>query len=166
MNAIEVVTNEDVNDLIACGEVGRYLFMWSKLFYAIKDRLLLLYAVNDGVDLQIWKDADGYSEFEEWHAEHRHVLARYLLLGHLFHIPTDEFYYFNFEYQAEKHSPGFFDAVCDYKQLIDGKKKYKSSKEAREESWRALKRLIRRHGYLLKEDSRLPLFDLNSKATP
>jgi hypothetical protein len=144
--------DDTVNDLILAG--AAYLpYGYSKLFFAIKDAILKAYGTPDGLDQQHWDDMDFYDQdSESVHAEHWHLLARYWLRGHLFHRPTNEFYYFNYAYQIEKVSIQYFALQAAVKNTIHGKKKKACDREARAEAWRALKRLVKRHGCLLRPE--------------
>jgi hypothetical protein len=140
---------QDITDMITCGQMGR-IWHWRKVYYALKNRMLLLYAVPDGWDLQVWYDdawLGGYGDMQDdepW-ACHQHILERYMLNGHLFHKPTDEFSYWN-QYSATKQSVNFEHLKLNCKYKIEGKKKGIYTVVG----FQALKRLLRRHPYALR----------------
>ena len=150
---INEVTAEDISDLHTCGVVAKY-WHWRKLFFAIKSAILETHGKFDGYDMQVWDDMGtsecGDSGRDDVLATHKHILKRYIVLDSLFHCPTNEFYYFNFDYQTEKYSNGYFELVKDCKIKIDGKRQPTWNKAQREVGWWALKRLVRRHGSLLR----------------
>lgn len=149
------ITQQDVDDLIAAGKTAK-LWAWGKLFYALKDAILKVYGQDDGYDLQVWYDSLSYWIGDEDMGEgavHRHILSRHILLGHIFHKPTPEFSYFNFDYQNGKESVGYKYFVLIVKGTIEGKRQFDYSHEARTVGWSALKRLVRRHGCLVRGKS-------------
>jgi hypothetical protein len=146
--------SQDVSDLIACGKPA--YFPYNKLFYALKDAILETYGEHDGVDEQVWDDYcddydDGELGYKEVYASHHHILDRYIYGGHVFHIPTNEFLYYRNYGFVEKRSTNF-DALCGQaKNRMQGKKQKDWSNKAQKEAWVRLKRLVRRHGKLLRE---------------
>lgn len=145
---------DTISDLILCGTYARN---WEhrRLFYALKTKILEVYATFDGYDLQIWYD-DSWNWDEQYYAEHRHILKRYSYNGHIFHSPTNEFEYFNFAHQNGKASPGFSELLKQCTRQIEGRKPFLfPSKETEELCWQALKRLVRTHGHLLRNRQQL-----------
>ncbi len=141
-----------INDLIACGQIAKY-WHWRQLFYALKNAILRFEGTADEYDLQKWEDIDffegNYTDTPDVISEHEHILERWILFGHVFHIPTDEFRYFNFEYQTEKRSKGFAEYILKCKETIIGKRQYQYTNEMRHSAWLCLKHLIRQYGWLI-----------------
>ena len=152
-----MLTNEDIQDMRLCGKVGKSLYPFHKVWYCLKERLLELYGYQDGYDLQIWYDK-GYSEYgddpEETLAEHCHILKRYTIQIdewiHVFHIPTNEFFYFDFETQYEKSSENYDKYYNIYKNKMIGKRERVIAKDVRLDGWKSLKKLIRKYRYLIR----------------
>lgn len=149
-----------VDQLIACGAVASRTWPWRKLFYALKDRILKIYGSFDGYDLQIFVKP-GFYDFDPNcdGTEHCHILARYELNGHIFHIPTDEFSYFNFDTQSHRQSNNYAALKPYCQNIIEGRKTYLASRQDTTVAWIALKALVREHGRLLRKPSpQLTLF--------
>jgi len=142
-------TELDVAHMVNCNTVTRG-WRHRKLFYALKSRIVAAFAVPDGYDLQRWYDE--HDEYESQHyAVHEHILARYVLCGHVFHKPIDEFYYEQFDYpNVVKRSPDF--GLYSTKGVIEGKKRFVFDREAEAMAWWSLKRLVRKFAPLLYAD--------------
>jgi hypothetical protein len=158
------VSEQDLIDLIVCGST--WLVTWKHVFYALKTKILETYGMPYGYSLQVWED-ENYDErwydektgetIHEWFATHHHILKRYYLstqdgkfTSHEFHIPTNEFAYWN-DYGVSKkseHYNEFFDKCTD---RFEGKKRHNWSESDREAGWKALKRLMQKYGFLLDE---------------
>jgi len=142
------IDQTDVDNLIICGRSAKW-WRWSRVYYAVKDAILIKYGSFDGYDLQRWLDK-GYFECNctnkiDTLAEHLHILKRYKLLDTYFHIPTSEYSYFNFEYQNGKRSENFYEYFKQVNGWLNGKKEYDMSIEGQAKAFRALKALLRKH---------------------
>jgi hypothetical protein len=148
------ITREDIFDLKSCGSVGNW-FCWHKLFYDLKDLILLKYGYFTGYDEQNWND-DGWDYEEEVYATHSHILKRYVLVvgnqEYVFHIPTNEYSYFNYAYQDGKQSNDYSRLVAICRNKIEGKKKYSGSESSIQIAKKSLKNLLLKFGYLYKEN--------------
>lgn len=129
-----------IDELKLCGKVAKYWY-WKKLYYAIKDELLKRYAQFDGYDQQVWTDPSWFSK--EDYASHSHILERWKIGDAVFHKPTDEFEYFNYEWQVGKTSKNYYELVKTCKNKIDGRKPCSLDLEDRARAFQALKRLIK-----------------------
>ncbi len=136
-----------VEAIIACGNLD---YRWRNAFYCIKDNILREQGQFVGLDHQQWWDKDtplGSDDEEtlEEYAVHNHILMRYLIGSVFFHIPTDEFYYRNYNMNATKKSAHYDEMIELCTVDIQGKKKRLYDRESQETAWRALKWLIREY---------------------
>lgn len=124
------------------------------MFYALKDAILIHYGTPDGYDLQVWTDHEPSIVYPDIQttpisAEHQHILRRYRLGDQVFHRPTNEFCYVNYETDYERISSGFVSLKAQAIETIHGTRRPASDPASRQAAWSALKRLLRRHGALL-----------------
>jgi len=149
-------TEADLRLLTLCNSLAGWGY-WrhKKLFYALKDAVLLKYGSRDGYDLQEWEDSDYYDE-NDAHAVHKQILERWTLLGQTFHKPAGEFSYFNYEYQTGKQSPKFYELAKLCANRLKGRKLHECKmpysdfcRVRRSVGWPALKFLVKRFGHLL-----------------
>ena len=152
------LTYQDMLDVQTAGRVGKNLYPFNKLWYALKDVVLEKYGLFYGYVEQSWEDAPD----EFWNSEgavHRHILKEYWLSnGNVYggdefiivHVPTNEYYYWNFDYPNDRKSDKYDELRLQVKKDMKGKKKYSYNQEDREIAWKALKRLVGKFGYLLK----------------
>lgn len=148
-----MLTQEDIKDMRICGKAGKSLYPFHKVWFSLKDQLLKKYGFEDGYDLQIWYD----EEYRYWGedtkdivAEHCHILKRYIVdEKYVFHMPTNEFSYFDFISQFEKSSSKYSKYAKLCRNKIEGKRPH-SSLEEEKEGWKSLKRLVRKYGYLVR----------------
>jgi hypothetical protein len=156
MNKKMEITRADVYDLHTCGRVGKW-FMWHKLFYDIKDLILNNFGTFDGYDQQTWYDTSWEHE-DEPYAEHVHILKRYVLIAdnvpNVFHIPTNEFSYFNFDWQTQHQSEKFKEFYDLCKNEIKGKKECYTDKTDMSAAKLSLKYLLIKFGHLYKVNKR------------
>lgn len=145
------VSQQDLEDISICGRM--YLGEWKNLFYSLKNKILEHYAMFYGYTKQVWYDYDYYGYDDDNYREH--ILKRYYLctqdgryICREFHLPTNEFYYSN-GYGITKKSEGFDELSLKCEEKFEGKKDKQYGKEFREIGFQALKRLVRRYGYLL-----------------
>jgi hypothetical protein len=150
-------TEEDLRLLALCNSIAGWGY-WrrAKLFYALKDAVLVKYGERDGYDKQTWEEED-WNDPKHAHATHSHILERWLLLGQTFHRPTNEFKYFNYEYQTGKYSERYSELSKVCKNKLKGRKLHESKmpytdfrRMARTVGWPALKMLVRRFGNLVE----------------
>lgn len=146
------ITLTDIRDIQTCGRVGKW-FMWHKLFYNLKDLILTNFGIFDGYDKQVWCDEDWNYEGEVY-AEHIHILERYYLLAdnnlYTFHLPNNEYYYFNFAHQDGKQSDHFTEMYELCKNEMKGKKENCTDDVSVDNAKLSLKRLLLKFGYLYK----------------
>lgn len=140
-----MVDTDTIHFLRECGSVAKF-WRHRNLFYALKDVILRRYGTFYAYDLQEWDDDGEDGPGDVW-ATHYHVL-KVVRLGEVdFHVPTSEYYYFNYAYQNGKQSPNYqhFSSLCRGKMM--GRKRYGFP---RPEHYRMLKYLVKHHGHLLK----------------
>jgi hypothetical protein len=151
------VTKQDIEDMRMCGRVGKNMHPFADLWFALKDKILISYGLFDGHDVQVWDDPD-WDYPEEIYATHEHILKRYVFADdkeiHAFHLPTNEFHYWrNGFMDYGKKTKRFDELRGQVKNLISGKKLYLSNEVSRNEAWKALKRLIKKFGFLLRSET-------------
>jgi len=52
------ISKQDIEDMRMCGRVGKNMFPFADLWFALKDKILISYGVFDGYDVQVWDDPD------------------------------------------------------------------------------------------------------------
>ena len=154
------ITEEDLLNIQQVGRVGKYIYPFNHLWFALKDKILEKYGLFQGYDLQSWDDLpndDAFGDFEG--ATHNHILKTYWLsAGNIdngaefidVHSPTNEYEYVPWGYGYYLKSDGYDEFELKCKHTFKGKKKYSSNREDQEIAWKALKRLVGKFGDLLK----------------
>ena len=152
------LTKEDMLDVQTVGRVGKNLYPFNKLWYALKDKIIEKYGTFKGYVEQEWSDPpDDFHDFEG--AVHRHILKEYWLSSGnidngdefiIIHTPTNEYYYWNFDYPSEDTSENYKELHLQIIKFTNGKKNYSWNNSDKEIAWKALKRLVGKFGYLLK----------------
>ena len=152
------LTKEDMLDVQTIGRVGKYLYPFNKLWFALKDKILGNYGIFQGYDLQSWDDEpDDFCNFEG--ATHNHILKTYWLCAGniddgdefiIIHSPTNEYSYWSWGYGHDLKSDGYDELKLKCKHTFEGKKKYSSLQGDREIAWKILKRLVKKFGFLLE----------------
>jgi hypothetical protein len=158
---------QDIEDMRICGKVGKNLYPFHNLWFFLKDKILTNYGKFDGYDLQTWDDMEySFNAIDpnnpEVFATHMHILKRYILQDgewfHVFHIPTNEYDYWINGSNFINRSDGFNELYKLKKETIIGKKKYEYHQEYKTDAWNALKRLIGRYSYLVKNEP-MPIYE-------
>lgn len=149
-----------VDALISCNDLN---YRWERAFYAIKDVIIRRYGIFVGLDRQWWYDEDHtYCEMtgEDEHSQcdayaiHVHILMRYLVGSVFFHIPTDEFYYHNYNMRVTKQSNHFDEMIPFCADWKNGKKQYCLDSQKQSAAFKSLKWLIRTYGSMLIKEQR------------
>lgn len=147
---------------------------FSKLCIVLKDAILKQYGIQAGYVIQTWDDEDwdwvcDCSQYErtgecehtpDIYATHWHILEKWNVLGFEFHKPTNEFLYVRYGWShIRKQSARYieFSQMCNESDTINGKKK---ARPVDEETWRALKRLVKNHADLIRTERAQPKLEL------
>lgn len=154
-----IIEEQDLLDLSTCGQYAKFM-EHQKLYYSLKTRVLQRYGMFYGYCLQKWFDSDWY-DGEKNYAEHRHILEIYYLstgdgryISKYFHIPTDQFSYYNFEYENGKTSSRFEGLLkqCRPEFEMLGKKEYVYGEEERQAALESFYRLFGKFSFLFIND--------------
>lgn len=147
-----------VSAMLSCNNLS---YRWMKVYYHLKDQILKTYGAFCDLTHQQWYDmTDDYYrddngnmvDMSEPYAVHNHILERWLLGSVFFHIPTDEFYYINYNMGVSKKSEHYSEMSERCFGTMVGKKKKSYDRADQEKAWKSLKWLMRQYGHLIEPE--------------